>query len=88
MLTEKELYKIAVDELIRIFGERYLRETYKTSCTAYGMVDDETYMVFTGINGSKDIPNRRANDHGWVVYGEIRVDAATGKIKKREYVLE
>lgn len=64
MLDEKILRKIAVNELIKVFGRKYLQDTYHTSCTAEGMVTDDIYQLFIGIKGSKDLPGRKANDKG------------------------
>jgi len=88
MLDEKILQKRAVEELIKVFGRQYLEETSKGACTAWGPLDDDTYWVFTGIKGSKDLPNRKADAKGWVVYGEVWLDAHTGEMKKIDYVLE
>ena len=88
MLNENDLMKIALTELIRIFGRKYLQDTHKDTCRAYGMVNESTYMLFLGIKGSKDLPHRKATDKGWVVYGKILLDAITGKVKNTEYVLE
>lgn len=88
MLETKELVRIAAGELIRVFGKQYLRDTYVGTCHAEGMVDDETFMFFLGIKGEEELPGRKANDHGWVVYGEVLVDAFTGEVKKLDYALE
>ncbi|MBP3633488.1 MAG: hypothetical protein J6J43_02815 [Oscillospiraceae bacterium] len=88
MLEQKELRRIAVNEIVRVFGLKYLQETDKMSCTSEGMVTDDTYQLFLGIKGSKDLPGRKATEKGWVVYGLIRVDAYTGVIKSFEYELE
>lgn len=88
MLTEKELRRRAVDELIRVFGRKYLQDNFKNTCQAYGMVNDDTYQLFIGIKGSKDLPHRKANAKGWVVYGIVFIDANTGEVKSIEYELE
>lgn len=87
-MKEAQLSKIAVKEIVDIFGKAYLKENINNTCKAQGMMDDNTYMLFVGLKGSKDLPKRKANDHGWVVYGKVLVDATTGKIKEKEYVLE
>lgn len=89
MLDTKTLMRIATAELIRVFGKEYLRSNYFNTCQAQGIINGgQTFQLFVGIKGSKDLPNRKANDHGWVVYGKVLVDAITGKIKSTEYVLE
>ena len=88
MLTEKELRRRAVDELIRVFGRKYLQDNFKNTCQAYGMVNDDTYQLFIGIKGSKDLPHRKANAKGWVFYGVAFIDANTGELKSIEYELE
>ena len=88
MLDTKTLAKTAADELVRIFGKEYLRENFGGTCRAYGMIDESTYMYFIGIKDSDDLPDRPATDKGWVVYGKILVDAISGTIKTKEYVLE
>lgn len=88
MLTEKELRRRAVDELIRVFGRKYLQDNFKNTCQAYGMVNDDTYQLFIGIKGFDDLPHRKANAKGWVVYGIVFIDANTGEVKSIEYELE
>ena len=88
MLSERELMKIAVNELIRVFGRKYLQDNYRNTCKSYGMIGGDTYQLFVGIKGSNDLPNRQANAKGWVVYGLVLLDAMTGAVKKLEYVLE
>ena len=88
MLDSKTLMQKATAELIRLFGKEYLQANYKNTCKAYGMVDAQTYQLFVGIKGSEDLPNRKATDKGWVVYGNVFLDANTGRIKKTDYVLE
>ena len=88
MLNEKTLTRIATKELVSIFGKEYLRSNYCNTCRAWGMIGGHTYMFFVGVKGSEDLPDREANDHGWVVYGKVLVDALTGEIKSTEYNLE
>lgn len=88
MLTEKELMRKATDELIRVFGKKYLQDNYSNTCLAYGMVADDTYQLFIGIKGYDDLPHRKANAKGWVVYGKALIDANTGELKSIEYELE
>ena len=88
MLDEKTLTRIATKELISIFGREYLQSNFYNTCKTYGIVADQTYMLFVGIKDSEDLPDREANDHGWVVYGKVLVDALTGEIKSTEYSLE
>ena len=89
MMSEKDLMRRAAEEFIKVFGRKYLQDTYHDSCLAYGLINNgDTYWVFTGIKGSKDLPNRKANDKGWVVYGQVWLDAHTGEMKKIDYVLE
>lgn len=88
MLDEKALRRIAVDELIRVFGRKYLQDTFKISCTAEGMVTDDMYQLFLGIKDSDDLPGRKATEKGWGVYGLVLLDANTGSVKKFDYALE
>lgn len=88
MLNERTLMQRAMDKLIDLFGKEYLKNNYKNTCRAFGMVDDQTFQLFVGIKDSDDLPNRKATDKGWVVYGKILLDANTGTIKNTEYVLE
>lgn len=88
MLDMKDLRRIAVDEFVRVFGYKYLQETDRGSCTAEGMVTEDTYQLFLGIKDSDDLPGRKATPKGWVVYGLIFLDANTGAVKKFEYELE
>jgi len=84
-MEERELARIAISKLIETFGKQYLRENYAGSCTSYGMLDDETFLFFLGIKTSSDLPHRKANDHGWVIYGKVLVDALSGEIKDLDY---
>ena len=88
MLATNTLFKKAMAELISIFGKEYLRANYENTCRASGIIGGNTYQLFVGIKGSKDLPERQANEKGWVVYAKILLDAATGKVKQTEYVLE
>ncbi len=88
MLDKKTLMQKATLKLIEIFGKEYLKANYGNTCKAYGMVDEKTFQLFVGIKDSDDLPNRKANDKGWVVYGKILLDATTGKTRKTDYVLE
>ncbi len=88
MLSERELTEIAAKELIRIFGRKYLRDTYAGTCVAHGFPDNHVFMLFLGIKGSKDLPGRKADSHGWVVYGKVLVNAETGEIQETDYALE
>lgn len=88
MLDEKVLFKKAVDELIAVFGRKYLQDNYQNTCKAYGFVTDDYYQLFIGIKGSKDLPDREANEKGWVVYGLVWLDGRSGEVVKLEYVLE
>ncbi len=83
MLTEKELVNIAANALIDEYGREYLQKTYDSSCTAKGMVTDDIFMFFLGIKDKFDMPNRVADDHGWVVSGTIYIDANSGKIVQK-----
>jgi len=88
VLNAQELMKKAVGELVKVFGKEYLRKYYEQTCKCFGICDDDTYMLFVGIRGSKDLPNRKANEKGWVVYGKVLLDAHNGELKDIEYVLE
>ena len=87
MLTTKELFKKAMAELINLFGKEYLRANYENTCQASGLVKDK-YHFFVGIKDADDLPNRKADDKGWVVYASIILDAATGNVIQKDYVLE
>ena len=84
-MEERNLARIAIGKLIEIFGKQYLRDNYVGSCTSYGMLDDKTFLFFLGIKTSSDLPDRKANDHGWVIYGKVLVNASTGEIKNIDY---
>lgn len=88
MLADKELMKNACNELVNVFGRDYLRNNYEGTLEGHGMIDDDTFMLFVGLKGSKDLPDRKANDKGWVVYGKVLLDAHTGHLKDLEYELE
>lgn len=88
MLKETELLKKATEEMVKVFGKKYLQDNYANTCRASGVVNGDTYQLFLGIKGSQDLPNRKANEKGWVVYGLVLLDAFTGDVKKMEYVLE
>ena len=88
MLNEKELVTIATKKIIDIFGKPYLRENFANTCEAKGMTKDNTFMFFLGFKGKKQLPDREAEKHGWVVFAEVLVDAITGKIVNVDYVLE
>ena len=88
MLDERTLMRKATEEFIKVFGRKYLQDNYQNTCKAYGIIGDQTYQLFIGIKGSKDLPNRKANKKGWVVYGLVLLDAITGERKKLEYALE
>ena len=88
MLTEKVLFKKAAAELIKVFGKSYLRENLKDSCQAYGFIGENLYQLFVGIKSSDDLPDRKANEKGWVVFGLVFLDTLTGTVKKLEYGLE
>ena len=88
MLDERTLMRMATEEFIKVFGRKYLQDNYYNTCKAYGIIDENTYQLFIGIKGSKDLPDRKANEKGWVVYGLVWLDTTTGEKKKFEYALE
>ena len=88
MLDAKKLMQTATAELVKVFGKKYLQDNYTNTAKAHGMINDHTYQLFIGIKGSKDLPDRKANDKGWVVYGLVLLDSITGDVKKLDYVLE
>ena len=88
MLTTKTLFKKAMAELINLFGKEYLKANYENTCQASGLLNDQTYQLFVGIKDKEDLPERKANEKGWVVYAKILLDATTGNVKETEYVLE
>lgn len=88
MLDSKKLMQKATGELVKVFGKKYLQDNYLNTCKAYGMIDEHTYQLFLGIKDSSDLPDRKANEKGWVVYGLVLLDAITGEVKKLDYILE
>ena len=88
MLTEKQLAKIATNAIRDIFGAEYLRNNRTGSILGHGMVDDDTFMVFIGIKDKNDLPKHMANPKGWTVYADVRINANTGDIIHKEYLLE
>lgn len=88
MMSENKLIEIASSEIARIFGKKYLKDNYDDSCIAAGFIQGKIYQLFIGIKSKKDLPDRKANKKGWVVYGLIWLDALTGELVKKEYVLE
>lgn len=88
MLSEKQLMKRACKELIKVFGREYLQKNYERTLRAQGLCDSDTFMLFVGIKDDEDLPNRKANEKGWVVYGKVLLDAHSGELKEIEYELE
>lgn len=88
MMSEKELMRIATRKLIDIFGKQYLRDNYTNTIKSYGKIDDNIFALFVGIKSIDDLPKRKAERHGWVVYGQVNVNATTGKVLDTVYALE
>lgn len=88
MLKTNTLFKAAMSELIHLFGKEYLKANYEGTCQTSGFLNNQTYQLFVGIKDTKELPNRKATNKGWVVYARILLDANTGKTIKTEYVLE
>ena len=88
MLNERELTKIASAELVRAYGKEYLQNTYEGSIIATGMVTDDLFMFFLGIKGQDKLPDREADDHGWVVSGTIYINANSGEVVSSECTKE
>lgn len=88
MLPYESLFKRAMAEIISIFGKEYLKENYEGTCQAEGIIDTGEYQFFVGIKDLNDLPGRKADEKGWVVYANVLIDAITGNVVKREYVLE
>ena len=88
MLNQQSLMKNACGELVKVFGKEYLRKNYERTLEGHGMSDPDTFMLFVGLKDKDDLPDRKANEKGWVVYGKVLLDAHTGKLKDIEYVLE
>lgn len=86
MLEEKTLAKIALDKIYTWFTEEYLKENQ--ALYAYGFVNESTYQLFVGVKTIDDLPNRKATEKGWVVYGLVFVDALTGEITHEEFEKE
>ena len=88
MLSTKELMKKACSEFVKVFGKEYLQKNYEKTLEGHGIVGDDKFMMFLGLKDSEDLPDREANDKGWVVYGKVLLDAYTGELKEFEYALE
>lgn len=89
MLNEKNLMKNAMDEMISSFGRKYLQDNFEDIWKSDGYVNgNKEFQLFLGIKSKDDLPDRKANGKGWVVYGLVRIDAETGKITKKEIVTE
>ena len=80
-----ELFKLAVEELRRLFGDAYLKENLNNTTFSRGMASDDTYFFFVGFKTTEDLPEHQGNDHGWVSYARLLLDAATGEIIEKEY---
>ena len=80
--------KLAVREMKKIFGVQYLRDNIEDTWIATGIIFEKIFQLFVGLKTSDDLPDRKANDKGWVVYGLIWLDANTGEILKKEYAVE
>ena len=72
--------------MLSVFSQDYLTES--GACQAYGFCADDTYQLFVGVKGEKDLPGRKATLKDWVVYALVYVDAQTGEVKQFNYVLE
>lgn len=81
VLDEDKLKKCACNELIKVFGKKYLQDNYATTIKTRAFLNDGTYMFFVGIKGESDLPGRKGNEKGWVVYGLVCLDAHTGELK-------
>ena len=88
MMSEKDLMQIAVGEMKKIFGLQYLRDNFEGTCTFRGFIFDKIFQLFVGLKTSDDLPDRKADEKGWVVYGLIWLDANTGEVLKKEYAVE
>lgn len=88
MKNTSELFENGVKELRKVFGDKYLKDNYKNTTFACGMVDDKTYQFFTGFKTTDDLPEKEGNDHGWVSYARFNLDAMTGNVVFRDYATE
>lgn len=88
VLNMQDLMKKACAELANVFGREYLRKNHERTLEGHGMVDPDTFMLFVGLKDRNDLPEREANEKGWVVYGRVLLDAHTGELKDIEYALE
>lgn len=86
MLNEKELSGIAKKEFVQFFGMEYLTDKYNGSCISHGIIDDNTYQMFVGFEGSNDSSEGSDNYHGWIEYGIVKIDIFTGNIKEKIFV--
>jgi len=88
MLDERTLKNLAYDELIKVYGLKYLRENYDNTWILHGMFSDGQFMLFAGIKTSKDLPDHPADEKGWVVSANIWLDQETGKLLDIRYTME
>ena len=75
MLSEEVLERKAIRELARIYGREYVMENFPGRCIAYG-INHGKYYFFCGFKGSEELPDREADEKGWVVCAELWMDAA------------
>jgi len=88
MLDLRTLKNLAFDELIRVYGKKYLQDNFYNTCIAHSMLSDGRFMLFAGIKTDDDLPGREADEKGWVVSATIWLDQATGRLLDMEYTME
>ena len=44
MMSEKDLMRRAAEEFIKVFGRKYLQDTYHDSCLAYGLINNGIHI--------------------------------------------
>ena len=89
MLSEEQLIRRAMQEIVPIFGKPYLQKNFNKILRSDGIINEgREYMLFLGIKTRDDLPEKEANEKGWTVYGLVHIDTETGIRTKLEYAVE
>ena len=88
MLELEDLKRLAIREVIKIYGKLYLRENYDNTWICHSMMKDGRFMLFVGIKTASDLPDQPADDHGWAVSANVWLDQETGKLLDIRYTKE
>jgi len=88
MLDQRTLQKLATNELIKIYGRKYLQDNFENTMTGHSMLSDGRYMFFVGIKTQEDLPDHPADEKGWVVSANVWLDQETGKLLDIRYTME